>query len=199
LFLTGLQWSSTQKIIEGHPSGVAWRFDFNDGDEFGGDELWFPHRALCVRGTPFPRDEKLARETQARGFWIDPSTGLMWAGKDNGRPVDWYMATEYCRDLRLADYSDWRLATLEELKGIYDKNANAAGRDDPGEGRPYTWRVKGELFLTGSPWSSSLVIFDNGNPSGSAWYFEFNSGRAFNSRGPFYQNKRALCVRGSEK
>jgi len=30
-----------------------------------------------------------AQETQARGFWVDPSTGLMWAGKDNGRDVNW--------------------------------------------------------------------------------------------------------------
>ncbi|MGA9968769.1 MAG: hypothetical protein WBQ07_00430, partial [Candidatus Acidiferrales bacterium] len=34
-------------------------------------------------------DEGLKQETQARGYWIDPSTGLMWAGKDNGKDVSW--------------------------------------------------------------------------------------------------------------
>ena len=65
------------------------------------------------------------QETQKRGYWIDPSTGLMWAGKDNRKDVSWKAAMRYCRDLRLAGYSDWRLATLSELDAIYDKNASA--------------------------------------------------------------------------
>jgi hypothetical protein len=63
-----------------------------------------------------------------RGYWIDPATGLMWAGKDNGKDVYWRKARKYCRNLRLGGYSDWRLATIEELQGIYDKNANAPQR-----------------------------------------------------------------------
>jgi len=47
--------------------------------------------------------------------------------KDNGKDVTWKKAVKYCRDLRLAGDSDWRLASLEELKGIYDKDANAPG------------------------------------------------------------------------
>ena len=43
---------------------------------------------------------KLAEETQARGYWVDRSTGLMWAAKDNGQPVTWRKAERYCRDLR---------------------------------------------------------------------------------------------------
>ncbi len=27
-------------------------------------------------------DEALAMETRARGYWVDPSSGLMWAAKD---------------------------------------------------------------------------------------------------------------------
>jgi hypothetical protein len=53
LFLTGNQWSSSQKFDDrGHPSGWAWRFDFNDGQPFDGDEVTFhvDKRALCVRG-----------------------------------------------------------------------------------------------------------------------------------------------------
>ncbi|HEX3154952.1 MAG TPA: DUF1566 domain-containing protein [Candidatus Angelobacter sp.] len=57
--------------------------------------------------------------------WVDPSTGLMWAGKDNGRDVTCKKAVKYCSDLRLAGNSDWRLASLGELEGIYDKGANA--------------------------------------------------------------------------
>jgi hypothetical protein len=52
--LTGNQWSSSLiNDDRGHPSGYAWRFDFNEGRAFSGDELWFytNKRALCVRGS----------------------------------------------------------------------------------------------------------------------------------------------------
>ena len=148
-------------------------------------------------------DQTSAHETQTRGFWIDPSTALMWAGRDNGRDVSWKGAVKHCRDLRLAGYSDWRLATLSELEGIYDKNANAPGLarlGGPAKGSAFTWHVKGNLFLTGNQWSSSRLVDDRGHPSGYASRFDFNEGRVFNGDElSFYTNKRALCVRGSGK
>ena len=141
-----------------------------------------------------------AQETQVRGYWIDPSTGLMWAAQDNGKDVSWHKAIKYCRDLRLAGYSDWRLATLGELEGIYDKNSNAPGRAGPGTGRPFTFHVKGNLFLTGNQWSSTQLADDRGHPSGYASRFDFNEGRVFNGDELwFFTNKRALCVRDSTK
>jgi hypothetical protein len=144
-------------------------------------------------------DRGLAQETQARGYWVDPSTGLMWAGKDNGIDVSWKNAVKYCRGLRLAGYTDWRLASLGELEGIYDKNANAPGLMGPsGKGTASTWHIKGNLFLTGDQWSSSQLADDRGKPSGYASRFDFNEGRVFNGDEiSFYTNKRALCVRGS--
>lgn len=56
----------------------------------------------------------VAQATQARGYWDDPATRLMWAAKDNGKDIRWDKAAKYCRNLRLAEYSDWRLATLPE-------------------------------------------------------------------------------------
>jgi hypothetical protein len=29
------------------------------------------------------------QQTQVRGYWTDPATGLMWAAKDNGKDVSW--------------------------------------------------------------------------------------------------------------
>jgi hypothetical protein len=145
-------------------------------------------------------DRSQAQETQVRGYWIDRSTGVTSAGKDNGRDVTWNKAMKYCRDLRLAGYSDWRLATLEELEGIYDKDANASGRAGPGTGRPFTFHVKGNLFLTGNQWSSSRVSDNRGHLIGYAWRFDFNEGKPFDGDELwFYTNKRALCVRSSEK
>lgn len=135
------------------------------------------------------------------GVWTDPSTGLMWAGRDNGKDVSWKNAGKYCRDLRLAGYADWRLASLGELQGIYDKSAKSPGRaGPPGKDRPFTWHVKGDLLLTGNQWSSTQLVDDRGHPSGYASRFDFNEGRVFNGDEIwFYTNKRALCVRGSGK
>ena len=84
-----------------------------------------------------------------QSYWTDPSTGLMWAGKDSGKDVSWKSAVKYCRVLRLAAYSDWRLATLGELEGIYDKSANAPGLarlGGPAKGSDFTWHVKAICF-----------------------------------------------------
>ena len=119
----------------------------------------------------------------------------MWAGKDNGKDVSWKKAMKFCRDLRLAGYSDWKLATLSELEAIYDKAADAPGLS---MGSDFTWHVKGNLFLTGDPWSSEYIVDDRGKPSGYSWYFNFNEGRKNSdpSGWPYSSSgMRALCVR----
>ena len=102
---------------------------------------------------------------------------------------------KYCRNLRLAGYSGWRLATLGELAGIYDKSAEAPGenlRSPWHEAEPMTFHVKGGLFLTGWEWSSNL----RSEHSGYGWYVNFNEGRADDSDElGFETNKHALCVR----
>ena len=80
---------------------------------------------------------------------------------------------KYCRDLRLAGYSNWRLGTLAELGAIYDHNANAPGSTGPGKDNLFTYHVKGNLFLTGDEWSSDRRYDDRGHPSGYDWYFDF--------------------------
>jgi hypothetical protein len=142
-----------------------------------------------------------AQETQARGYWIDPSTDLMWAGKDNGKDASWKNAVKYCRDQRLAGYSDWRLANMVELQGIYDKAANAsglAGRHND----PDTWHVKGNIFLTGHQWSSDDILDDRGRPSAYHYYFDFNEGKPNDdpTGWPYpFVFRRALCVCGPGK
>jgi hypothetical protein len=112
--------------------------------------------------------------------WSDPATRLMWAKKDNGSDVNWQQATNYCRNLQLSGYSDWHLATIDELKGIYDANANIDG-----------CHVKGNLQLSSSwYWSSS-----RGNASGEAFYFGFNDGIAALLPTRLPHGLRALCVR----
>ena len=135
-----------------------------------------------------------------RGYWADPATGLMWAAKDNGRDVNWKAAMKYCRNLRLAGYSDWRLATVAELRGIYDRTAEAPGSEGEHSKDPTTWHVKGSLFLTADEWSSDYRLDDRGHFSGYAYYFDFNEGRSNDdpTGWPYsFSFRRALCARGS--
>jgi hypothetical protein len=216
IFLTGNPWSSSRiDDNPGHPPECGWFVYFNQGSRIY-EKLSDSHskRALCVRrsnvaptapsaaGAPtLTETQKLAHETQMRGYWVDPSTGLMWAWRDNGADINWRKATKYCDDLRLAGFSDWRLPTIDELEGIYDKSAESPGENPRSrwhEAEAMDFHVKGNLFLTGFAWSSPQIADDRGKPSGYATRFDFNEGRPFNGDEVWFTtNERALCVRHS--
>jgi hypothetical protein len=149
---------------------------------------------------PLPPTPSPEKETQARGYWVDPLTTLMLAGKDNGSDISFYKGTKYCHNLRLAGYSDWRLPTMFELQPLYDKTIEAPGRAGDGRGgvpRRFFWHVKGNLFLTGDEWAAFRTPDDRGKPSGYGYYFDFNEGRSVDDNLGYSSGKRALCVRGS--
>ncbi len=133
--------------------------------------------------------EKAALEDAGK-IWTDPETRLMWTKKDNGSDVNWQKATNYCHNLRLAGYSDWRLPTIDELSDIYDPKVNVAGQ--MGSGSQATWHVKGNLQLSGWQWSNT-----QGNASWQAWLFLFANGERYSSPLLGSGLDRALCVRSS--
>ena len=62
------------------------------------------------------------------GTVTDTKTGLMWAAKDNGSPVNWSNAHSYCQNYGGGGHSDWRMPTLAELASLYDpENINRGG------------------------------------------------------------------------
>ena len=118
--------------------------------------------------------------------WVDPATGLMWAKDSNISNITWNQANGYCANLHLVGYANWRLATIEELAGIYD----AAETVD-------NCHVKGGIRLHGLCWSWSS---SKGIDSGEAWGLGFISGQQ--SSIPFDGGRydtRVLCVRPSGK
>lgn len=162
--------------------------------------LVFSASALMASAQSARHAQGDVQETRAPGAWTDPSTGLMWSDKDNGKDVSWKKAMKYCRDLRLAGYSDWKLASMAELQGIYDRSANAPGLAGPRKKpRTVTWHVKGNLFLTGDQWSSNYRMDDRGRPNGYEYYFDFNAGKPKNDQGSYSYGSRALCMRGPGK
>jgi len=143
------------------------------------------------------QDQSSAQEPQARGYWRDPSTGLMWAAKDNGKNVAWGKAMKYCRNLSLAGYSDWRLPSIDELQRIYDDSGLTAPH--PKDVVPaLAGKAKGGLLLTGArEWSSNRVLDDRGHSTGYAWEYDFPHGQRWKDPLGYTGSLRALCVRGS--
>ena len=75
----------------------------------------------AVRGKAFVNDF-----TEGNGTVMDHSTKLMWQ-KDTARddigdyePMTWIEALEYCENLSLGGYTDWRLPTVKELRSLVD-------------------------------------------------------------------------------
>jgi hypothetical protein len=164
--------------------------------------------AMVANGQAPTADRGHMPNNQVRGQWTDPSTGLMWAGKDNGKDTNWHGARGYCHDLRLGRYSDWRLPTIDELEGIFDKGAESLGKSPRSHGQrseSMSYHVKGGLFLSGDEWSSTQRLDDRGHPNGLAWYFDFLNGRRNNEDAGRFTGfnagvgRRALCVRDSGK
>jgi tetratricopeptide (TPR) repeat protein len=114
--------------------------------------------------------------------WTDPGTGLMWTKEDNGSKINWNEANQYCRDMKVKDYSDWRLPTIEELSGIFDKTPNVGG-----------YHIKGGIHLSlCCEWSSSTGLDSN-----QKWLLHFMGGGRVSGRLDY--TFPVLCVRNAAK
>ena len=61
---------------------------------------------------------------------------------------------------------------MGDMRGIYDRTANALGLAGPHRKDPFQFHVKGNLFLTGDPWAQNLDGYTGGGEG-----FDFNGGR----------------------
>jgi tetratricopeptide (TPR) repeat protein len=145
--------------------------------------------------------DRQARQEQAdasNGFWRDPSTGLIWTKRDTEDQVNWNMAANYCRNLRLSGYGDWRLPTINELQGIHDPASSSRATQAWAYSVPefQTVHVKGNLSLSGPfQWSSSTGCQAMGETGAMFFVFDREGGR--NCQPLHYRrDNHALCVRG---
>jgi hypothetical protein len=117
------------------------------------------------------------------GTWKDNATGLIWSVKDNGSDTSWIQASNYCKNLALGGYTDWRLPTLKKLETIYDKRLSKE------------FKAKNPIELKGAD------MWAEATDSGNAWMFSFLNGGTslLPVGGGCGGNGRALCVRQSGK
>jgi hypothetical protein len=129
------------------------------------------------------QDSKAAAGADSKAVWTDATTGLTWSIKDNGSSISPTQGNQYCRNLRLGGYSDWRLPTIDELEAIYDQKLRKQ------------YKTSGPLEL-----SDPCMLSGSTNNSGEVWTFCFNSGsRNLGGGSGCGTSANALCVRGPAK
>ena len=106
---------------------------------------------------------------------FDTDTKLMWQDNSDAKTVkkDWQGAIDYCENLSLAGFNDWKLPSFDTLKALYPKKQLIIN------------------MVNDTYWSSSFVSNSN-----SAWYVDFCSG---DIRGYYYKNfnYHVRCTRNS--
>ena len=109
----------------------------------------------------------------------DKETKLTWQREGSSKKMTWSDAKEYCINLLLGGYDDWRLPNIDELKSIvkYD-------RYDPAINTDY-FDIKSSWY-----WSSTTYVSN----SSDAWGVNFNRGS--DGWGSKSGHGCALCVRG---
>jgi len=136
--------------------------------------------------------EAKLRNTQEK-VWVD-QTGLMWTTNDNGRgDVDWNYAVAYCKALRIGEFDDWQLPSIDDLKRIYVVPGQAK-ISFSGEFPPWVWsRTKFDSFGSGQPQKYQLFYASGGSGGRVAAFL------AENESSDVMSGVRVLCVRSSEK
>ncbi len=65
------------------------------------------------------------------GTVTDTSSGLTWQQSDSRKGMDWSDALNYCEDLSLGGYTDWRLPNAHELEYIVDYSRSPVTTNSP--------------------------------------------------------------------
>lgn len=134
----------------------------------------------------------LEKKTQSDGFWIDSRTNLMWTAKDSANNLSYEGAGAYCRNLRLSDYSDWRLPALDELEKLYDPSKSHDGAFVFYR-LVFQYHIAGGIMLSGGrAMSNSPAQYKR--PDRKQWSFSFVTGER-TSTACCALDCPALCVR----
>lgn len=102
---------------------------------------------------------------------IDLTTKLMWSDdvKTSSESLTWKDAIKYCEKLKLAGYTDWKLATITQYSTIHDLNNRFPSSKDGFENikdRSYWSSDLGKAsYFHGKDWGACIDDFDQENVS----------------------------------
>jgi len=125
------------------------------------------------------------------GVWTDPATGLMWQIQDREKGLSFQNASDYCTNLKIADYSGWRLPEIGELIKLYTPSESSKAKHSVDIHVDPNIHLSNEYF-----WSATT-----GENSGQVWEFVFSNGNKYSvpKHGGISQIGRSavLCVRNA--
>lgn len=112
----------------------------------------------------------------------DNKTGLMWQDNSAAKHIkkDWQGALDFCSELRLAGYDDWRLPSIKELETIIK-----ISKDNPAIKNGFK-----NVGVSGYYWSSTA----HESSEEFAWMMNFKRGYEYNNYKTYERYVR--CVRG---
>jgi hypothetical protein len=122
-----------------------------------------------------PEVSKLQLIDNKDGTITDPDSGLLWTQKDSyadlGKCLTWQESMDYVEKLDTANFSDWRMPTIQELSTLYDpsKENNMAWDHHP----EYPLALD-EKFSDGAAywlWSSDCSIVEGKRCCAKTLYF----------------------------
>ena len=119
-------------------------------------ELWGHECPICKHFEDQDAPEPAENET-----YTDPKTNLTWQVQTNPTKMSWQEAMDYCQDLTLGGFDDWRLPTIRELLSIVDyKSYNPAIDTDifPDTVSSYYWSSTTYAHLTNYAWLVNFSI-----------------------------------------
>jgi len=105
-----------------------------DFEVISGDEFFIITPKDVIRRSiiSVPKSDCNAKEVDRDGQFIayddgtvnDIKTGLMWASEDSEKKLIRYfsVAQSYCNDFGVGLYTDWRVASIDELSTLFDKS-----------------------------------------------------------------------------
>ena len=158
-------WTSISSVDN---ANYAWYVNFGygyEGSYFKSSS--YPVRA--VRGGQSPNNFI----DNGDGTVTDTSTGLMWQQTTAVGAYTWGMALDYCENLSLADYDDWRLPNKNELQSLTDyTRSNPAINTTyfPGTQADYYWTSTTGLPSTYHAWREN---FSKGDIDGGYKYNDY--------------------------
>jgi len=166
-------WSST--TCAGLPPR-AWFVGFGYGDFFYGSKS----SGVYVRAVRSGQCGSFGNFVDnGDGTVTDTDTGLMWQqATAPGAYNTWQEALDYCKSLSLADYTDWRLPSVNELLSIVDYS-----RYYPAINTDYFPNTESSFY-----WSSTTFPFD----PNYAWYVYFDYGYLYNFDKSYFSYVRAV-------